>query len=41
MGVIEEVDRSLYEIVLMMALRYYGDEVGAMNLLRDTEDQSD
>ena len=27
-GVIEEVDRSLYELVLMMALRYYGDEVG-------------
>ena len=36
-GVIEEVDRSLYELVLMMALRYYGDEVRAMNLLRDTE----
>ena len=27
-GVIEEVDRSLYELVLTMALRYYGDEVG-------------
>jgi hypothetical protein len=27
-GVIEEVDRSLYELVLMMALRYYGDDVG-------------
>ena len=27
-GVIEEVDRSLYELVLMMALRYYGDEAG-------------
>ena len=28
-GLIEEVDRPLYELVLMMALRYYGDEVGA------------
>lgn len=27
-GLVEEVDRSLYELVLMMALRYYGDEVG-------------
>ena len=27
-GVIEENDRSLYELVLMMARRYYGDEVG-------------
>ena len=28
-GVIEEVDRSLYELVLMMALRYYGDKTGS------------
>ena len=28
-GLIEEVDRSLYELVLLMALRYYGDEVGS------------
>ena len=28
-GLVEEVDRSLYELVLMMALRYYGDKVGA------------
>ena len=28
-GLVEEVDRPLYELVLMMALRYYGDEVGA------------
>ena len=28
-GVIEEDDRSLYELVLMMARRYYGDAVGA------------
>ena len=28
-GLGEEVDRSLYELVLMMALRYYGDKVGA------------
>ncbi len=27
-GLVEEVDRSLYELVLMMALRYYGDEAG-------------
>jgi len=27
-GLVEEVDRSLYELVLMMALRYYGDESG-------------
>ena len=28
-GLIEEVGRSLYELVLLMALRYYGDEVGS------------
>ena len=28
-GLVEEVDRSLYELVLMMALRYYGDKAGA------------
>ena len=28
-GVVEEVDRPLHELVLMMALRYYGDKVGA------------
>ena len=28
-GLVEEVDRSLHELVLMMALRYYGDKVGA------------
>ena len=28
-GLIEEVDRSLYELVLLMALRYYGGEVGS------------
>jgi len=27
-GLVEEVDRSLYELVLMMALRYYGEKVG-------------
>ena len=27
-GIVEEVDRSLYELVLIMALRYYGDEAG-------------
>ena len=28
-GLVEEVDRPLHELVLMMALRYYGDKVGA------------
>ena len=28
-GLIEEVDRSLYALVLLMALRSYGDEVGS------------
>ena len=28
-GLIEEVDRSLYELVLLMALRYYGGEVAS------------
>jgi len=27
-GLVEEVDRPLHELVLMMALRYYGDKVG-------------
>lgn len=38
-GLVEEVDRSLYELVLMMALRYYGDEVGAEFAL-EYKDQS-
>ena len=28
-GLVEEVSRPLHELVLMMALRYYGDKVGA------------
>ena len=38
-GVIEEVDRSLYELVLMMALRYYGDDVGT-EFAQEYKDQS-
>ena len=28
-GLVEEVDRPLYELALMMALRYFGDKAGA------------
>ena len=38
-GLVEEVDRSLYELVLMMALRYYGDEVGT-EFAQEYKDQS-
>ena len=27
-GVVEEVDRQLYDLVLSMAVRYYGEEEG-------------
>ena len=38
-GPIEEVERSLYELVLSMALRYYGEEQGAQ-FAEDYKDQS-
>jgi len=39
-GLIEEVDRPLHELVLMMALRYYGKKVGA-EFADGYKDQSD
>ena len=38
-GSIEEVERPLYELVLLMALRYYGREEGA-KFAEDYKDQS-
>ena len=38
-GPIEEVERPLYELVLLMALRYYGREKGA-KFAEDYKDQS-
>ena len=38
-GLVEEVDRSLYELVLMMALRYYGDKAG-VEFAQEYKDQS-
>ena len=38
-GVVEEVDRPLHELVLMMALRYYGDKVG-VEFAQEYKDQS-
>ena len=38
-GLVEEVDRPLHELVLMMALRYYGDKVG-VEFAQEYKDQS-
>ena len=38
-GLVAEVDRPLHELVLMMALRYYGDKVG-VEFAQEYKDQS-
>ena len=38
-GLVQEVDRPLHELVLMMALRYYGDKVG-VEFAQEYKDQS-
>jgi len=38
-GLVEEVDRPLHELVLMMALRYYGDKAG-VEFAQEYKDQS-